>query len=97
MTLPVLFHELAEAKQAEGEALGFTKAQASGETEGKAESLSEGELKGRREPLLRLLTRAKIVFADSDLARIQDCSHAETLDRWIENVLGATSIGEVLT
>jgi hypothetical protein len=41
VTIPVVFHELAEAKLAEGEAVGFTKGQASG----KAEGLGEGVLK----------------------------------------------------
>ena len=63
----------------------------------RAEGVSEGEIKGKREALFRLLTRAKIAFADSDRARIQSCADVETLDGWIENVIGASSIGEVLT
>ena len=69
----------------------------SGLTEGKAEGLSEGEIKGRREALLRLLARAKIALTDSDRARIQVCFDVGTLDRWIENVIGASSINDVLT
>ena len=65
--------------------------------EGKAEGLSEGEVKGRRKALLRLLARAKIAVPDGDRGRIHSCSDIETLDRWIENVIGAKSISEVLT
>ena len=70
---------------------------AEGKAEGKAEGVSEGEVKGRRKALLRLLARAKIAVPDSDRGRIHSCSDIETLDRWIENVIGAKSISEVLT
>ena len=63
---------------------------------GKAEGFSEGEIKGKREALLRLLTRAKIALAESVRVRIQSCSDAEALDRWIENVIGASSVSQVL-
>ena len=68
-----------------------------GHKSGLAEGLSEGEINGRREALLRLLARAKIALTDSDRARIQVCFDVGTLDRWIENVLGASSINDVLT
>ena len=86
----VIAHE--EGKE-EGHKSGLTE----GKAEGKAEGLSEGEIKGRREALLRLLARAKIALTDSDRARIQVCFDAGTLDRWIENVIGASSINDVLT
>jgi len=69
----------------------------SGLAEGAAKGLSEGEIKGRREALLRLLARAKVALTDSDRTRIQACSDVGTLDRWIENVIGASNISEVLT
>ena len=68
-----------------------------GREEGHKSGLTEGEIKGRREALLRLLARAKMTLTDSDGARIQACSEVGTLDRWIENVLGASSISDVLT
>ncbi len=63
----------------------------------RAEGFSEGEINGKRDALLRLLTRATIALAESDRARIQSCSEAETLDRWIENVIGASGVSEILT
>ncbi|XXY53215.1 hypothetical protein WME91_18980 [Sorangium sp. So ce269] len=64
---------------------------------GKLEGIREGELKGKRDTLLRLLARARIVLTESESARIQACTHIETLDRWIDNVLGAKTAAEVLS
>lgn len=57
----------------------------------------EGKLEGKRETLLRLLARAALPLSEADRARIEGCSDAATLDRWIENVLGAQSAAAVLT
>ncbi|MDC0678134.1 hypothetical protein [Sorangium atrum] len=64
---------------------------------GKLEGLREGELKAKRGTLLRLLARAGIVLAECDSARIQACTDITTLDRWIDNVLGAKDATEVLS
>jgi hypothetical protein len=72
---------------------------------GKLEGLREGELKGmrggklegKRDTLLRLLARAGIVLSESERARVQACTDMATLDRWIDNVLGATTAIEVLS
>ena len=55
----------------------------------------KGEVKGKRDALLRLLARAGISLAEDDRARIEACMDAETLDRWVENVLGAKSSRDV--
>ncbi|MGK4005243.1 hypothetical protein WMF31_21620 [Sorangium sp. So ce1036] len=68
-----------------------------GMREGKLEGMRAGELKGKKETLLRLLARAGIVLAEDERARIQACSDVATLDRWIENVLGAKTAPEVLS
>ncbi|WP_437323951.1 hypothetical protein [Sorangium sp. So ce381] len=65
--------------------------------EGKLEGLREGELKAKRGTLLRLLARAGIVLAECESARIQACTDITTLDRWIDNVLGAKDATEVLS
>lgn len=69
--------------------------------EGKLDGLREGELKGKldglREALFRLLARAGIALSEDERARIQACSDPITLDRWIENVLGAKTASEVLS
>ncbi|WP_437488883.1 hypothetical protein WME75_09615 [Sorangium sp. So ce1014] len=65
--------------------------------EGKLEGLREGKLEGKRGTLLRLLARTGIVLTESESARIQACTDIATLDRWIDNVLGAKTATEVLS
>ena len=57
----------------------------------------QGVIKGKSETLLRLLGRAGIALSAEDRARIEACAETETLDRWVENVLGAKSAAAVLT
>ncbi len=64
---------------------------------GKLEGLRDGKLEGLREALLRLVTRAGITLSEADRARIQACDDAATLDRWIDNVLGAKRAADVLS
>jgi hypothetical protein len=64
--------------------------------EGKLDGLREGKLDGLRDALLRLVTRAGITLTEDDRARIDTCTDAATLDRWIENVLGAKVAADVL-
>jgi len=76
--------DLAEAKWVEGKA------------EGLAEGEAKGEVKAKRETLHRLLLRAGLAVTDDDRARIQACTDPATLDRWLDNVLGAGSTADVL-
>ncbi len=62
-----------------------------------AEGKLEGKLEARYETLLRLLGRAGIALTGDEQARIDACKDAATLDRWIDNVLGAKTAAEVLT
>jgi len=64
--------------------------------EGKLEGKVEGKIEGRQETLLRLLARAAIAPSADARARIRACHDVATLDRWIDNVLGAKSITDVL-
>ncbi len=64
---------------------------------GKLEGLQEGELKGRREALLRFIARAGITLTENDHARIHACDDVATLDRWIDNVLGAKTASDILS
>jgi len=57
----------------------------------------QGELNARRDTLLRLLVRAGIAITEDDRTRIQACLDAATLDRWVDNVLGAKTAAEVLS
>jgi len=43
------------------------------------------------------LQRAGIVLTEGDRAQIQACANVPTLDKWIENILGAKTIADVLT
>jgi predicted transposase/invertase (TIGR01784 family) len=61
-----------------------------------AEGEAKGKLEGKLETFFRLLTRAKISLSDDDQARIKACNDASMLDRWIENVIGATNAADVL-
>ncbi|WP_437982859.1 hypothetical protein [Sorangium sp. So ce117] len=65
--------------------------------EGELKGMREGKLEGKRDTLLRLLARAGIVLSDSERERVQACTDMATLDRWIDNVLGATTAIEVLS
>jgi len=57
----------------------------------------EGNLEARRDTLHRLLVRAGIALTEGDRARVQACTDAAALDRWIDNVFGAKSAAEVLS
>jgi hypothetical protein len=65
--------------------------------QGKLDGLREGKLDGLREALLRLLGRAGIALSADERARIESCAEPSTLDRWIENVIGAKTGSDVLT
>lgn len=64
---------------------------------GEREGELKGELKGKRETLFRLMARAGIVLTDEERLRIQGNTDIATLDRWLDNVLGAKTAAEVLT
>src|SRR4051812_7862000 len=57
----------------------------------------EGKDEGKREALFRLLARAGIALTDDDRARIQACSDTATLDRWLDNVLGAKTAANIFS
>lgn len=68
-----------------------------GRLAGKIEGFREGELRGKRDVLLRLMARAGIALGESERRRVQACSDSATLDRWIDNALGARTAGDVLS
>jgi hypothetical protein len=80
-----------------GKLEGIREGKLEGIREGKLEGIREGELKGKRDALLRLLTRAGIALAEDDRVRIQACTDAATLDRWVDNVLVAKTAADVLS
>jgi len=72
------------------------KAELKGELRGELRGELKGELKGKRDTLLRLVARVGIALTEDDRTRIQTCTDASTLDRWVDNVLGAKTAAEVL-
>jgi hypothetical protein len=69
--------------------------QLKGMREGESRGIHEGELRGKRDALLRLLTRASIALTEEDRERVQSCSDLATLDRWVDQVLGAKTAADV--
>lgn len=63
---------------------------------GREEGREEGELHARREILGRLLARAGLQPSASEQAQIAACEDTTVLDRWIEQVLGAHEVAQVL-
>ncbi len=59
--------------------------------------IDKGVLDAKRDALLRLLARAGIAITEADRGHIQECTDAEMLDRWLENVIGARTVADVLT
>ena len=76
--------ELAEAKLAEGEAVGFTRGHMSGKAEGKAEAI------------VAILAARGIALNEGSRARITGCSDVVTLDRWLVLAISASSVEDVL-
>ncbi|MGK4005758.1 hypothetical protein WMF31_24230 [Sorangium sp. So ce1036] len=104
-TLPPFVQRLIDRGKLEGMREGMREGKREGMREGELKGMREGELKGMRqgklegkkETLLRLLARAGIALDENESARIHACSDVATLDRWIENVLGAKTAAEVLS
>ncbi len=57
----------------------------------------KGKLVAKRETILRLCGRAGVALTEDDRTRIEARADAATLDRWIDNVIGAKTAAEVLT
>ena len=68
-----------------------------GKLEGLREGKIEGKIEGTRDALLRLVARAGIALSEDDRARVQACTDLTTLDRWIDNVLGAKTAADVFS
>jgi predicted transposase/invertase (TIGR01784 family) len=80
-------------KMAEQDARG---ALAVARAEGRLEGRLERELEVRRATLLHFLARVGIAPGSEELARIESCVDTVILDRWIENVIGAKTVADVL-
>jgi len=74
---------------------GLAEGHRSGLAEGHRSGLAEGVAEGKRASLLRLLSRAGIVLAEDERARIAACADVAMLDRWFDNALGAKTAADV--
>jgi hypothetical protein len=92
-TFPPFAQQLIDRGKLEGIREGKLK----GIREGELKGIREGELKGKRDALLRFLARARIALTDDERARIQVCTEVATLDRWVDNALGAKTAADVLS
>ena len=80
----------------EGELKGERRGKLEGKAEGKLEGKLEGELDGKRQALQRLAARAQIPLTEAERDRIETCTDAGVLDRWLDNILGAKTAAELL-
>jgi hypothetical protein len=99
-TFPPFAQQLIERGFRDGKLEGLRDGELKGKLEGlrdgELKGLRDGELKGLRDALLRLIARAEIPLSEDDRARILACDDAPTLDGWIENIIGAKTITDVL-
>jgi len=65
--------------------------------EGELKGLREGKLDGKRDALLRVIARVGVPLGDGDRARILACTDGATLDRWLDNALGAKGGADILS
>jgi hypothetical protein len=96
-TFPPFAQQIFERGVREGKLDGIREGKLDGIREGKLDGIREGKLDGIRDALLRLLARAGIAIDEDDRARILNCTDAATLDRWVDNVLGAKTARDVLS
>jgi hypothetical protein len=95
-TFPPFAQQLIERGFRDGKLEGLRDGKLEGLRDGELKGLRDGELKGLRDALQRLIARAGISLSDDDRSRIRACDDAATLDRWIENIIGAKTIRDVL-
>lgn len=64
--------------------------------EGVREGAREGALRASREILTKLARASGLALSEADVARIEACTDAETLERWILRAPGAKQVSDVL-
>jgi flagellar biosynthesis/type III secretory pathway protein FliH len=67
-----------------------------GRQKGKREGRAEGLAEGRADSVLRLLAARGVHVDEKSRHRILSCTDIETLDRWFDQALRATSLSDVL-
>ncbi|OJH42349.1 hypothetical protein BON30_03860 [Cystobacter ferrugineus] len=84
--------ELIEQGRQQGLAQGMEK----GLVRGREEGLARGMSRGRAESILRILALRGIHVEEGARQRVLDCTDLDTLDRWFDRALQATTLCEVL-
>jgi predicted transposase YdaD len=79
-----------------GRQQGLTQGLTQGLARGREEGLAQGVSRGRAEDILRILAVRGIHVDEGTRQRILDCTEVETLDRWFDRALQATTLSEVL-
>ena len=64
--------------------------------EGLARSKARSEARGRAEGLLTVLKARGLTVSPTMRAKILACTSSATLDRWMSNVLQASSVSELI-
>jgi hypothetical protein len=95
-TFPPFAQQLIDRGKLEGLREGEFKGKLEGLREGEFKGKLEGKLEGERTVLLRLMARAGITLSEEQRARVDACTDLATLDRWVDNVLGAKTAADVL-
>ncbi|KFA92945.1 hypothetical protein Q664_11660 [Archangium violaceum Cb vi76] len=63
---------------------------------GLEKGLAQGRLQERAEVVLRILTARGVPTDEAARQRILSCTDGETLDRWFDRALNATTLRDVL-
>ncbi len=64
--------------------------------QGRQQGLARGLAKGRAEGVVRILAARGVHVDDEARQRILTCTDLDTLDRWFEQALRATTLSDVL-
>lgn len=59
------------------------------------QGLDRGRIMEARAALRRVLERRKLPLSSEDIARIEACNHRETLERWLEAAIDASTVAHV--
>lgn len=93
--LPPFMQQLIDEGVSRGERQAELRGEQRGERRGEQRGEQQGELQGKRAALLRVIARIGVALGDEDRERIQACADSATLDRWLDNAVGARTAADV--
>lgn len=68
-----------------------------GMREGRREGKLEGIREAKRDVLLRLVARAGVALTEPERTQLATCTDVASLDRWLDNVLGAKTAADLFS